>query len=151
MRHLVTSLFMVLSLGLGAQPNEKRFEKIEALRVEFISNELDLTVEEAKAFWPLYDEFKNAERKIHGKRMGEFLGHGAGHNRFEEMDDTEIEKLMEEEIAKQRALIDLREKYMQRFKKVLPIKKVAMLFKAEHDFHRALLNRLREKRGAKKP
>lgn len=148
MKNVITYVLLVFSCALMAQPNGKReekFERIKALRVQFISNKLDLTVEEAKVFWPLYDEFKEAEDAIQGERMKARLRGKRGQDPFEDMSDAEIEKLMKDEIKKQRALIDLRETYMAKFKAILPIRKVALLFKAEHDFHRKLIEELRSK------
>jgi len=40
--------------GNHTAPNQ---EKIEAQRVAFITQELDLTPDEAKVFWPVYNEY----------------------------------------------------------------------------------------------
>ncbi len=145
-------LLFILFSGFSslAQPKDHpRFEQIKALRVQFITGELNLTVEEAKVFWPLYDEFKNAEDAIKGKRMAGELRNPKKRTPLEELSDAEIEKILADEIKMQRALIDLREAYTIRFKAILPIRKVAMLFKAEHDFHRRLVEELRGKKTKK--
>lgn len=145
-------LFTLICVGFTAlaQPNDERFEKIKALRVQFISNELSLTVEEAKSFWPLYEEFKKAENAIQGERMRGRLRNDKKRKPLEELSDTEIEELLAKELKRQRDLIDLREVYTVKFKAILPIRKVALLFKAEHDFNRRLLEELRGRRKDKK-
>jgi hypothetical protein len=134
-----------------AQPQDKKFERIEALRVQFISNELQLTVEEAKVFWPLYNEFKAAEKEIQGDRFDRQRRKDPDKKNLDNMSDEEIDQLVKEELQRQRALIDLREKYYSKFKAVLPVKKAAKLFKAEHDFNRRLLRELRDRGGKNKP
>lgn len=45
-------------------------------------------------------------------------------------------------MARQGLLLDLRKLYYERFRKVLPIKKVAKLYEAEKEFQRRLIRRL---------
>ena len=55
-----TLLFIFSASSLVAQPEHKEIEeRLESRRVAYITQELNLTVEEAQAFWPIY----NAHRK----------------------------------------------------------------------------------------
>jgi hypothetical protein len=40
-------------------PNDQRAQNIEALKVAFISRDLNLTPYEAERFWPLYNQYSN--------------------------------------------------------------------------------------------
>src|ERR1700727_1361572 len=40
-------------------PQEQRAQNIEALKVAFISRQLNLTPYEAERFWPLYNQYSN--------------------------------------------------------------------------------------------
>ena len=46
-----------LSKAQEEQPSEKKLADIEALKVAFISKELDLTPDEAQKFWPVYNQY----------------------------------------------------------------------------------------------
>ena len=46
------------------QPSEKKQENIEALKVAFISKELDLTPDEAQKFWPQYNQYSKELKAI---------------------------------------------------------------------------------------
>ena len=53
-------LFVSLSFFTKAQdvaPEEEKHQNIEALKVAFISKELELTPDEAQKFWPLYNQY----------------------------------------------------------------------------------------------
>ena len=56
---ILASLTMVLAVAssLFAQP-EKKKEDIKAMKIGFITNELNLTPDEAQKFWPVYNEFQ---------------------------------------------------------------------------------------------
>lgn len=46
-----------LAYAQDEQPSEKKQADIEALRVAFISKELQLTPDEAQRFWPVYNQY----------------------------------------------------------------------------------------------
>ena len=43
---------------------EKKKEKIEAIKVAYLTEELELTVAESQAFWPVYNERQNKEHEL---------------------------------------------------------------------------------------
>ena len=57
----------VLAVSVSAQPTQRNpqrvQEKIESQRVAFLTQKLDLTPEESAAFWPIYNDFKKAQRE----------------------------------------------------------------------------------------
>jgi hypothetical protein len=46
-----------------AQPGDKqnRAEKVQALKIAFITQKLDFTSEEAQRFWPVYNRYERFE------------------------------------------------------------------------------------------
>jgi ABC-type uncharacterized transport system substrate-binding protein len=62
------------------------------------------------------------------------------------MSDADAEKTLQEMVNFRVSEADLIKKYAAEFKKVLPVKKVVLLYKAENDFKRELLKKLRENR-----
>jgi hypothetical protein len=58
------------------------------------------------------------------------------------MTDAEAEKVLNDMVNFKIQEADLLKKYALEFKKVLPVKKVVLLFKAENDFKRELLKKL---------
>jgi hypothetical protein len=69
---------------------------------------------------------------------------------FDEMSDAEIEKAVDGEIAFRQAELDIQKKYHPQFKKVLPIRKVGRLYRAEEEFKRELLNKLQDNKGGRR-
>ncbi len=43
---------------------EQKKEKIEAIKVAYLTEELELTVAESQAFWPVYNERQNKEHEL---------------------------------------------------------------------------------------
>jgi ABC-type uncharacterized transport system substrate-binding protein len=58
---------------------------------------------------------------------------------------TDDEKLVDGEIIFRQQELDIIKKYHAQFKKILPIKKVALLYKAQEDYKKELLKQIQEK------
>jgi hypothetical protein len=130
-----------------AQRPPKADEKIESLKIGFLTERLKLTPEEAKVFWPVYNQFQDELEKVRRQRKE---GLRNMPEEFANMSDKEIEKIVDNEIGYRQGELDLLKKYHPQFKQVLPIRKVAQLYKAEEDFKRRLLDLIMEKKRDRK-
>lgn len=146
-RFLVMLLFSVLICQIGLaqppQPGPEVREEIESIRIAFFTRKLQLSPDEAKVFWPVFNSYTdemNTLRKEHGKKMR------SSQEKLDNMSAAEIEKLADEEIAFGQQELDVRKKYHAQFKQVLPAKKVVMLYHAEDEFKRELIGRLRDRK-----
>lgn len=144
MKKILITLCIVFAFGLklNAQPHEK----VETLKVGFITQKLNLTTEEAKVFWPVYnkysDELKKLRQVTKEKLNDEF-------DELSKMSDADADKMLNEMTNFRMSEAELIKKYAAEFKKVLPVKKVVLLFKAENDFKRELLDKLMQRKGRK--
>ncbi len=147
---LLLILTLIFAGNISAQNGNKKQErrkKIEVRRVTFITEKLQLTVEEAQTFWPLYNEYKTKRQKtnlVKREAMKNFR------QNKETLTDTEIEKLSDEFIAAKLQEAQLRQEYHNKFKNTLPIKKVLKLYQAEEQFKTLLIREMKKKRGQKK-
>ena len=130
----ITIVLLLLGTSLGSMAQEKEIQKEnrKTQKIAFISTKLELTTEEAEQFWPVYNaseaEFKQL-KKAHKAAMGE-------KKKISEMSDTEVEKLLDKGLEIQQKELEIRKKYLVKFKEVLPIKKVAKLTRIEHEFRK---------------
>jgi hypothetical protein len=121
-------LLVLISLGVVAtnaqNRPEKKFNKnnIEALKVAYITRQLNLTPEEAQKFWPVHNMY------------------------FEELKKTRRENLYNELVFEEKAL-NVRKKYNSDFRKILMSdERVNKLFKLEKDFNNELRKELMNRR-----
>lgn len=117
-------------------------EKIEALRIAFLTRYLDLSAEEAQKFWPVYNNMQDELKVIQDKEKD--LRNG---KKIDEMSDEELNKMINAHFENEQKLLDIKKKYAEEFKKVLSIKKVALLADAENEFKREMLKHARDKQG----
>jgi hypothetical protein len=124
-------------------PSPEMFEKIKAEKISFFTSKLDLKPTEAQAFWPIYNEYEkkrfDIQRRIHDfERMPD--------EQFASLSDQEIEKLTNSYIESFEMEGNLRKEYHKQFLKILPIKKVLLMYRTENDFRSHLIREYKKGR-----
>ena len=136
---LVTALLAAGTIASAQQTDasileDQRLAEARALlqsgRKEIISDELRLTEEEASAFWPVYEEYHSNVMVVRD-RYAETIGHYIKNYRAGEITDDYAEKLIDEGLSFKGDLLKVQEKYLNKFKKALPIRKVVRFYQLE--------------------
>lgn len=150
---ILSSFFLLLANFAQAQPGQgerrgDRKEKVEAMKIAYITNQLELTPTEAQQFWPIYNEYEN---KIQAIRQSRRKDKKDGPDNLDQMSDKEVEALVDGEVNIRQKEIEVMKEYNSKFKGVLPIRKVAKLYRAQEDFKRELLKKIQERKEDKRP
>jgi len=116
-------------------------KNIQAQKIAFITQELNLTPDEAKVFWPVYNEYdaKRHELKKLFKNSGGFKK-----TDIDKLTESEANQILDNQIIEAQKYLDLRKEYHAKFKSVLPAVKVLKLYDAERDFQKILMEKIRE-------
>lgn len=146
MKRIIFLMALLVVTGMGvaqAQAPQGGGADLEAIRVGYITKKLSLTPEEAKVFWPVYDAYRAEMKEVRGDQRDN--AQNAREN-FDVMSDQEVEAAVNRMLDNRRKELDITLRYHEQFKKVLNIRKIAKLYKAEHEFTQMLLARLQERR-----
>ena len=134
-RYILCYLLVLFTcINLFAQGNKR--EKVEALRVAFITARLNLTVDESQKFWPVYNEYQDklkAARQEFRRQPNIFIN------------DKDAQDYLDAELLLKQREFSLYKEYYEKMKKTVPLKKVAELRQAEEDFKKELLKQLQGK------
>lgn len=145
-KKLFPYLFLLLSItsyGQYERLKEKK-DQVKAMKVAFLTDELDLTAVEAEKFWPIYNtyddklfELRHQKMKMYAKKLND--------GSLDNMSDKEaltflnqIESTDEEQYA-------VRKKFNVALRNILPPTKILKLRKSEVDFDRKLLQQYRKR------
>ena len=134
------SLLAISSFAQGGQRYDS--EKIEAFKVTFFTQKLGLSVDEAKVFWPIYNDYQreqNTLRKAHMQKMISFRKV----KDIDEMTDAEVQSLIYNDFDFKQKDLYIEKKYYNKLKSSLPIKIVGKFYRAQEAFKRELLNQFR--------
>lgn len=136
--------FLLGSFAAFAQPNlmdrddmEQKREKIEAIKVAYLTEELDLTVEESQKFWPVYNELQNKEHELREAQRTSLKGLDR------KASEKDIEKMIYTVADTHIAIEELRKSYLDDFIEIVGAKKTAKLLKAEKEFGRKVMERMK--------
>ena len=137
-------LLFISSVSFSQDFKEKR-EKVKALKVAYITEQLELTTEEAEKFWPLYNAFDDKQAELRHEKMRAIL------DRFrpgsvDKLSEKEASALLVQMESLEENLFNLKKKFIKDLQGVISAKKIIKLKKAEEDFNRVLLKLMREKR-----
>lgn len=125
--------------GLGGKPLGDRRDRVEAMRAAYIARYIDLTADEAKAFWPVYDDY---HRELDKNKKDQAMDVFEARMNWSSMTDNEVEKALDQLMQRQYETVEIKKRYHEKFKKVLPIRKVALLYQAEAQFLKELVKLL---------
>lgn len=106
-------------------------DKIKADKKLLVAMNMELTESEAKAFWPIYEEYQKDLQKIN-RRIADLLESYAADFRSKSLTDDKAKKLIDESVAIEQAEANLRSSYAPKLGKALPVKKVARYLQIEN-------------------
>lgn len=136
-------IFVILLLAFGmpvlAQPDKQ--DKVEALKVSFITQKVNLTTQEAQSFWPVYNEYTD---KIKFARRN----FRRAYNDVPDFKtDAEAESYLNAELKLKQTELDLHKEYFEKFKKIIGAKKTGLLRKAEEEFKKEIIKTIKGSSG----
>lgn len=111
----------LFSLCGFAQPH-KEGERLEALKIAYLTKKLNLSSDEAQKFWPAYNQYMAELRKTRQEGRGG------------------------DEIEREEKLLAIRKKYQAEFSKTLSPNRANQFFKAEKEFYQVVQKELMERR-----
>jgi hypothetical protein len=138
---LVVVFLVSLSLPFAAQAKDQAIDmanaraSIRAQKLAVVKANMEFTESEAKAFWPLYEEYQAELEKV-GDRMADLIKNFG--ITYKVMTDDTAAMLLKKSIGIQGDRIKLQEKYLPKFDKVLPMTKVARYYQIENKYRAAL-------------
>jgi hypothetical protein len=140
-------IYLLFGIFLGthtAIAQNDRKDAIEAQKVAFITKAINLTPKEAETFWPLYNEY---QQKRDNLKMEERKLRKTVKENYDDMSDKELENFVDQELDYKQKELDLAKEFHKKMKAVLPMKKVALYYKAVEDFNKVLVGMVKGPKG----
>lgn len=135
---IVTAAVALLTTAGSSQAQEVSVEAWEELREvqaeirdgrdAIVKENLPLTGEEAKAFWPVYMEYRKGADKVAERTSGLIEAYAAN---VDQMSEPKADAFFQEWLAIEREALQLREEYAKKVRAVLPGKKAIRFFQVE--------------------
>jgi len=123
-RSLIIVVVAVVAFSISSIAQQD-ISQIENLKIAYITNELDLSKEQAQQFWPVYNKHENQLRSLYSK--------------FKK-DDISAEVAMNIETD----ILNVKKKKVNALKGILSKEQINKLIKAEKKFIQKILDKLKE-------
>ena len=106
-------------------------QKIKADKKLVVAANMQLTEDEAKGFWPVYEAYQKDLQGINKRLVGAIKNYADVYNKGQVSDEA-AKKLISEAIAIEEAEVKLKRSYVPRLEKVVPGMKVARYLQIEN-------------------
>jgi len=135
---VMVCVFTVAAQEKPADNMQVLIEKIRADKKLLVAENMGLTEAEAKAFWPVYNQYQ--DELLLRTRTVKLIKDYA--DAYEKMNNETAKKLMDEYITIETLGPKLRQTYLPKFRKVLPEVKVVRYYQIENKIQAALFYEL---------
>ncbi len=132
---------MVASAGLASAAGDMQIllEKLRADKKLIVSQNMQLTESEAKAFWPVYAKYQDELFLLRARTVKMISDYAAT---YETMNNDTARKLLDEYMNLEMLGLKLRQAYLPEFRKVLPEMKVVRYIQIENKIQAGLMYEL---------
>ena len=134
---LVVSVVALAAFSIQAQtkPTTSDMEilkqKVKADKKLLVAGNLELTEAEAKSFWPVYDAYQADLSALNARTAKLVKGYADAYNKGPVASET-AKQLLTEMLAIEDAEVKLRQSYVPKFEKTVPVVKVARYLQIEN-------------------
>lgn len=146
LKKILPILLLLTSFHFYAQSTDmkEKKEQIKALKVAFLTTELDLTTKEAQKFWPIYNTYDDAQFEIRHQKMRSYM-HQMNDEALDKISEKDALNLLNKMEDTDEELYLMRKKFVRDLKEILPAVKILKLRKSEENFNRKLLHQYRDR------
>lgn len=134
MRKLILGIILLLAGTFVTAQTTNDYMEIgrSVLKTEkkaVIAEIMQLTQQEGEVFWPLYNEYNEKMYVIGDKQVKIIMDYA---DNFENLSDVKADELWTAAMQVKGEYLKLEKQYYKKFKKILPVGKVAKYFQAEN-------------------
>lgn len=144
-KSIITLFILFLSVASFSQnERQEKEDKIKALKIAYLTENLDLSTTEAQKFWPIYNTYEEQQQSVRSEY----------HNKkrdinIDALTETEAQILLKELEALNAKRNSINDNYMLALKKVLTAKQILKLKNTEDNFKRKMFSEYKKRKESK--
>lgn len=139
---LILSVSAVSLQAQNSKEKEAHRERIKALKVAYITQELNMDTDLAQKFWPVYNRYEDLRMQLHRREHVEL-------SNIESISEAKAEKMLKEYLAVEKEEYIIKKELFSELKKIISAKDIIKLHKLEADFNKKLLKEYRHRKGSR--
>lgn len=135
-------LIPLIQLGYSQERGSKVMEQVEAQKVAFFTQKLDLSVEESQVFWPIYNEYQEEQQKLRKDFRSDYGK--------QNLSDSEATEAISAYFVMEDKELSLKKQLYVDLSGAIPPGKLVKLQFVENQFKQKLLERIKKRRETRK-
>ena len=149
MEKLITVICIIIfcTLSVSAQEKNESRDKIKALKVSYLTEQLSLTSEEAQKFWPIYNNHENNTNRYIREKINEIKKEISKAENLDAINEERAKVLYSMIRSLEKKKYEDGKIYISKLEKIISFKKILKLHIAEREFGRKLMRKYKHKRG----
>lgn len=149
MKKLITVICIIIfcTLSVSAQEKKESRDKIKALKVSYLTEQLSLTSEEAQKFWPIYNNHENNTNRYIREKINEIKKEISKAENLDAINEERAKVLYTMIKSLEKKKYEDSKIYISKLEKIISFKKILKLHIAEREFGRKLMKKYKHKRG----
>lgn len=144
MKHIILFVLPAALLAFSAVGQNTKKEEIRAQKAAYLTANMNLSENQAKTFWPVYNAFEEEMTKLRKEKRSLYKG-GKKTSDLSELSDKELNDFFTQRFDFEEKELKIKREYHEKFLKVLSIQQVAALYQAELDFRRKMIQKVHNK------
>ena len=141
--HVLSAFMFFICAMHGQRPYDKEsIEKIRSMKIAYLTDQLDISADEAKLFWPVYEDFEKKMDMLHSKEWSLIENNQSS-------DDVKSKETLVQLLQIEEDECRLKKEYLKKINDILGTQRLLRLKKFERDFKRELLRKMREPNSVK--
>lgn len=122
--------------------NERR-ERIKALKVAYITQEMNMDTEMAQKFWPIYNRYEQHKMALHKREHIDLDNSGS-------VSEAKAKEMLKEYLDVEKEEYIIKKELFANLKQILSARDIIKLHKLEADFNKKLLKEYRSRKNSDK-
>ncbi|MGK0412240.1 MAG: Spy/CpxP family protein refolding chaperone [Polaribacter sp.] len=143
---LYISISLFCSLSMMAQGEKEGREKIRTLKIAYITEQLNLTANEAQKFWPVYNAYDKEQNTLRGSYRFSLKNAIQKNETLDNISEDESKKLVTLKLSTDKKLYEIQKDFIKKIEGIISNKKIIKLQIAEIEFGRNLMRKYRRRK-----
>ena len=136
-------LFVFTLQAQEGKDRQQHRERIKAMKVAYITLELNMDAKLAEKFWPVYNQYECTKTDLHKKEHLEI-------ENIENITEAEAEKMLAEFLDIEKEEYTVKKDLYANLKEIMSAREIVKLHQLESDFNKKLIKEYRARKAAER-
>ena len=136
-------LFVFTLQAQEGKDKQQHRERIKAMKVAYLTQELNMDAKLAEKFWPVYNQYECTKRDLHKKEHFES-------DNIENITEAEAEKILTEFLNIEKEEYSVKKELYANLKEIMSAKEIVKLHQLESDFNKKLIKEYHARKAAER-